>query len=262
MQIDWITVAAQIVNFLVLVWLLHRFLYQPIVRAMNDRENRIASRLREAAERKVEAEREADQYRSQREALEKEKQQLLAHAGEEAENTKRLLEDAARRDVEQRRKEWLHELDDEKEQFLSDMRRRSAEHVLALARRALNELADSRLEEQVAAAFARQIEDIDPELRDRLVKASHAAGGKVIVKSRLELDAEAQRRMTRAVHKGISETAEVHYEPSEDTTSGIELRIGSQTLAWTFASYLDELEQRLSRDLSEIRPRSKEAPPA
>ena len=48
MQIDWLTVAAQIVNFLVLVWLLQRFLYRPITEAMARREERIESRLSEA----------------------------------------------------------------------------------------------------------------------------------------------------------------------------------------------------------------------
>ena len=47
MQVDWLTVAAQIVNFLILVWLLHKFLYGPIVRAMGDREAAIAA-LRQA----------------------------------------------------------------------------------------------------------------------------------------------------------------------------------------------------------------------
>jgi len=262
MQIDWITVAAQIVNFLVLVWLLHRFLYHPIVQAMDDREKRIASRLREAEENKLAAKQEADAYRSQRDTLDKEREQILARADEEAASTKRLLEDAARRDVEQRRKEWLMQLDDEKEQFLRDMRRRSAEHVLTLARRALSELADAQLEGQVAAAFAKQIEEIEPDVRERLIKACHDADGKIIVTTRLELDADAQRRLTRAVHKAITETAEVRYEQSEDTTSGIELRVGSQTLAWTFASFLDDLEQRLGRDLAEVRSPSKESPPA
>ena len=256
MQVDWLTVAAQIVNFLILVWLLHKFLYGPIVRAMGDREKRIAARLQEAEERKLEAEREAAGYRSQREALEKERADILAHAAEEAADTKRSLEEATRRNVEQRRNEWLTEFDNEKKDFLRDMRRRSAEHVLTLARRTLKELASSQLEERVAATFAKQIEGIDSQLRDRLVKACHQAGGKIVVKSSLALDAEAQRRITRAVHKGISETAEVNYEQSEDTTSGVEMKVGSQTLAWTFATFLDELEQRLSRDLSEVRPRN------
>ena len=39
MLIDWFTVVAQAANFLVLVWLLKRFLYKPILGAMDAREN-------------------------------------------------------------------------------------------------------------------------------------------------------------------------------------------------------------------------------
>jgi F-type H+-transporting ATPase subunit b len=43
MLIDWFTVAAQIVNFLILVWLLKHFLYKPILDAIDAREKRIAA---------------------------------------------------------------------------------------------------------------------------------------------------------------------------------------------------------------------------
>ena len=45
MQVDWITTIAQIINFLVLVYLLKRFLYGPIVSAMIHREAHIAERV-------------------------------------------------------------------------------------------------------------------------------------------------------------------------------------------------------------------------
>ena len=48
MSVNWFTVAAQVVNFLILVWLLHRFLYGPIIAAMDRRERRIAERLQDA----------------------------------------------------------------------------------------------------------------------------------------------------------------------------------------------------------------------
>jgi F-type H+-transporting ATPase subunit b len=51
MQIDWLTVIAQIVNFLILVWLLKRFLYHPVITAMDRREQRIAERLQLAEQR-------------------------------------------------------------------------------------------------------------------------------------------------------------------------------------------------------------------
>ncbi len=55
MLIDWFTVAAQVINFLVLVWLLKRFLYQPIIDAIDAREKRIAAELADADAKKAEA---------------------------------------------------------------------------------------------------------------------------------------------------------------------------------------------------------------
>jgi len=69
MQIDWFTVVAQIVNFLILVGLLKKFLYGPIIRAMDDRERRIASRLEEANARERQAQEEVQSYRQKREDL-------------------------------------------------------------------------------------------------------------------------------------------------------------------------------------------------
>ena len=45
MLIDWFTVAAQAVNFLILVWLLKRFLYKPVLAAVDEREKRITAQL-------------------------------------------------------------------------------------------------------------------------------------------------------------------------------------------------------------------------
>ena len=57
MSIDWVTVIAQIANFLVLVWLLKRFLYRPILDGIDAREAEITRRMAEAgeAEKKAQA---------------------------------------------------------------------------------------------------------------------------------------------------------------------------------------------------------------
>ena len=59
MLIDWFTVAAQALNFVILVWLMKRFLYQPILHAIDEREKLIASELANADKKKAEAKRRA-----------------------------------------------------------------------------------------------------------------------------------------------------------------------------------------------------------
>jgi F0F1-type ATP synthase, subunit b len=55
MLIDWFTVGAQGLNFLILVWLMKRFLYRPILHAIDEREKRIAAELSDAEATKAEA---------------------------------------------------------------------------------------------------------------------------------------------------------------------------------------------------------------
>ena len=147
MQIDWLTVAAQIVNFLVLVWLLQRFLYRPITRAMARREQRIAQRLHEADQKREEAEGEARAYRKRQKEFDERRERMLAEARNDAEVERKALQQATREEIGKRKREWLKQVEDQRAEFLRDFRQRSTEHFYALARRALGELADAQLEE-------------------------------------------------------------------------------------------------------------------
>lgn len=69
MLIDWFTVIAQIVNFLVLLLLLRRFLYRPILDAMQARERKVAERLESAAQERIRAEEERERYKALTEEL-------------------------------------------------------------------------------------------------------------------------------------------------------------------------------------------------
>ena len=80
MELDWLTVAAQIVNFLVLVWLLQHFLYAPITKAMSHREERIEERLADARKSREEAEAEAARLHDKQEELERDKEALMDEA--------------------------------------------------------------------------------------------------------------------------------------------------------------------------------------
>jgi len=63
MLIDWFTIAAQALNFLILVWLMKRFLYKPILNAIDAREQRIARELADADAKKAEAQKEREVFK-------------------------------------------------------------------------------------------------------------------------------------------------------------------------------------------------------
>ena len=84
MQIDYFTIIAQIINFLILVFLLRHFLYRPVIKSMDEREQKIISRLKEAEQKKKEAEQEAESYRKMLQELSDKRQEMNAKAAEEA----------------------------------------------------------------------------------------------------------------------------------------------------------------------------------
>jgi len=67
MLIDWFTIGAQALNFVILVWLLKRFLFKPILHAIDEREKRIATELANADKEKADAQKESDQFRHRNE---------------------------------------------------------------------------------------------------------------------------------------------------------------------------------------------------
>src|SRR5471030_2866636 len=84
MLIDWFTVGAQALNFIILVWLLKRFLYKPILNAIDARENRIAAELANAATTRTAAETERVEFQRKSTALDEQRSALLGKAVDEA----------------------------------------------------------------------------------------------------------------------------------------------------------------------------------
>ena len=120
MLIDWFTIAAQIVNFLVLVWLLKHFLYGRIVSAIDAREKKIAAGLTDAAAKEQVSRRSnCDLYQAKLADFEKQQETMLANARLEADKRRNELIEAAREQVRLLETKWQEDLDRERNAFLT-----------------------------------------------------------------------------------------------------------------------------------------------
>ena len=90
MLIDWFTVVAQAINFLLLVWLLKRFLYKPILQAIDDREKRIATQLQEAGATKEDAEKERRDFQKKNAEFDQQRDALTRVIAEDVIEQRRL----------------------------------------------------------------------------------------------------------------------------------------------------------------------------
>jgi F-type H+-transporting ATPase subunit b len=245
MQIDWLTVVAQVVNFLLLVWLLKRFLYAPVVRVMAEREERVAQRLEEAAQREAQAQSAREEYRSRQADLERDREEMLKAARDEARAQRQAMLEEAREEVAAQRARWRDELTREREDFLKALRRQVAESAVTVARRALAGLADARLEAQAVRAFLRELDDLNEE--DRAALAS--GHGPVEVRTAFELDDALRSQLAGALSSIVAERRPLHFRHDPDLLQGVELTSDGRRLSWSFRTFLEDVGGELDAAL-------------
>jgi len=241
MLIDWFTVAAQIINFLILVALLKHFLYGRIINAMDQREARITSRLEDAERKKSEAEEEAAAYSRKSQEFDLQREEMISQAKEEAEAFRKDLVQKAREEIDSIQARWHETVQKRKIAFLKELGERATKEVFAVTRQALRDLADKDLEQQIVDVFIRRIMELDEKER-HLISESIESSGKVLVTSAFQVPEEAQVKIFQAIKEHINGGGHVDYQTSPDVISGIELRTVGHKIAWSLDHYLASLE--------------------
>jgi F-type H+-transporting ATPase subunit b len=245
MLIDWFTVGAQALNFLILVWLLKRFLYKPILNAIDAREKGIAAQLADATAQKAEAEKEHVEFESKNKAFDEQRDALLSKATEEAKTEREHLLDEAHKDADTLRGAQAAALENDQKRLGTEIVRLTQEEVFGIARKALADLATVSLEERMGEVFTRRLREMDGKAKACLGAALNAGPEPAILRSTFALPADQRAAIQNALNETFSAEVLVHFETAADAVCGIELSAGGQKVAWSIADYLKSLGRKV-----------------
>ncbi len=248
-QIDFITLSAQIINFLVLVLLLRHFLYKRIINVMNEREAGIASRLKEAEQKRKEAEQEAESYRKQKQELLDKREGMVAEIRKEVEAVRKDLTNKARDEVEESKARWYEAIERQKDSFLTDLRRRAGEEVYTVARRTLHDLANEELEQHIIDTFIKRLQNMGEDEKKAIKEFYQKPQQELVIKSTFEIPEETRRSIQEALREQIKGDVRLQFKTSPDLICGVELDAYGMRITWSLDSYLDSLEEDLSKML-------------
>jgi len=249
MQIDWFTVAAQIVNLLILVYLLKRFLYGPVVRAMDAREKRVTDRLEDAQEREEAANEREQEFEQKSQGLEQRRRDILAEARQEADDRRRELVDEAREEVESQRERWRKELERERETFLRDLRHEAASWVAGGVRRACQDLASVDLEQRMISVFQDRIQKLEEDSREQLAETVRSSEEPLTLVTSFELDESQQEELRDTLEQALDASVELRFAESADLVCGLELRTPSTALSWSIDAFVNDLSATIDEKL-------------
>lgn len=244
MLIDWFTVIAQIVNFLILVWLLKRFLYKPILRAIDQREKKIANQLAEANKTRSEAELLSEEYRQKNEDFDRRLADQELEVKEKINEKKQQLLEQARQEAENLRQKQNAILHRESTELDEAFRRRMGEVITAVAAKALHDLSDEELEDRIINVFIQQLKATGP-AKLAALRPPVTGTEPIVITSSNPLSSDRRQQLIETIHKTFSSENPIRFTTDASLVCGLAVTWGGFMLAWNLADYLESLDKHL-----------------
>jgi F-type H+-transporting ATPase subunit b len=252
--IDWFTVGAQAINFLILVWLLRRYLYKPVLAAIDAREQKIAARIKDAETQESNAKAAAEELRRRNSAFDQERDALMRKAMAAADTERQRLIESARQDSEQLRVKLTQALGAERAELGRQLSVRTQAEVFALTGKALSELAGTSLEDRMIDVLIERLRALPLPQRLALagtpadiasvtVARKAAVAPVILVRSAGDPSPAGRTKLEAAIRELLGATIVIRYETAPELVGGLELSVAGQKLAWSVADYLSSLAQ-------------------
>jgi F-type H+-transporting ATPase subunit b len=227
MNLDWSTFLLEIINFLILVWILKRFLYKPVLDVIERRKAGIAKTLSDAQAMRGEAEALKRQYHDKLAALEREKERARAALQEElqAERERRLA--ALGQSVEEERKK--HEVLDAR-RLLEQSRQieqTAVDHGARFAARLLGRIASPEVEARLVDLFLEELAGQSEE-RSQAVRLAfqEGGGGPITVSSAYSMEADRRAAVTDALGTWLGLKVACQFTEDKAQLAGLRVTIG------------------------------------
>lgn len=251
MLIDWFTVGAQALNFVILVWLLKRFLYKPILDAIDARETRIASELANADASQREAKKERDEFFHKNADFDQQRTALLSEAARDAKTERQRLMEEVRATTDALRTKQQETLRNDARNLNELIRQRIQHEVFAMTRKALTDLAGTTLEERMTDIFIRRLRALDDAAKASLAAAAKGSSSAAQVRSAFVLEVDQQAAIEHAFNDTFATDIRMQFAIAPSLVSGLELTVGGQKVSWSIAQYLSTLEKGMADLLKE-----------
>ena len=146
-----------IINFLILVAILNKFLHKPVTKMLNERRNEVINNLDKAEKAKIDSEKMKDEYASQLQNAKSEAQEIIAKASKMGEETKNEIVTQARVEAEKVSAKAQDEIRLEKTKALAELRDEVATLAVLAAEKIISKSIDSKDHEKMVQDFVKEV---------------------------------------------------------------------------------------------------------
>jgi F-type H+-transporting ATPase subunit b len=247
MLVDWLTVLAQAANFLLLVYLLRRFLYGPITGAIEDRRRAIEARAAQAEATLADARAREQEYRQLGSELASARQARLDEAKVAAERWGAELRDSARAEVGAMEQRWRAELRRAQDSLWQELAAALGRELHATAARVVSDLTGgtTSLQQQIQSALLAKLRVADTAsmgLDPGPASAARMPHAGVAVWSAEPLEPGYQHELRQALASLLGPDLRLTFGLRPELLAGIEMHGGGWKIAWSLRDYLGRMQ--------------------
>ncbi|MCA8943550.1 MAG: hypothetical protein KDB80_13385 [Planctomycetes bacterium] len=246
MEFDGWTLALQAINFLVLVWILQRFLYKPLLGLIDQRQRAQQDAFAQAAEREKAADASRAEYESRRQELDAERQGMLDEAraaiAKETEQGRAAARERANAELASSRSR----IEKEREEAAASLTRDAVALAGELAQRLLAGVATADVAGSLLTSVLDRLDALTPE-RKQALHTDLEQGAKLVVASAPALGDDLRARCVERLRAALGPDTQVEFTTDEALLVGAELRFPNTTIGYcwrdTLAAALEELRK-------------------
>lgn len=245
MNISWFEIVAQIINFFIILFILQKLLYKPVLKAMSKRQERISKAQNEADEKMKEANKLIDEYDKKIEDIQNEKRNILDDARKQAQEKKESLLEDYKKEAENKRNVYLKEIEDEKENFEKNLRKKLGNSAVKIASHIFDTISSKELEKEIFDTFILNLKELNNNTPNQDISKEET----IEIHSFKELSQDEKETIENALKEQIKEIKNITYETDESLVLGYELNLETYTLHTNIKNYLNNVQKDIIENL-------------
>ena len=234
------TFVFELVNFVVLAYVLHRLLYRPLRSAIDKRREAIANAQAEAENARAAAVAMQRQLQSQLGDLEKERQEVIQQTRELAEAERMKLIAEGQQTLARRQEEARLAIERQRDEARRSLRSELNSSATELAERLLHEATGGTLQQQLAKRLIETLLLVPAnqrvQVRDDWSKADGA-----LVETATTLDATSLQQINQAVNDLVGQPVNLAVQTKPNLVAGARVRIGGHVWDASLAGQFEGL---------------------
>lgn len=248
MELKGSTFILEIVNFIVLVWLLKRFLYAPVLNAIAKRKALIKKSLDEGARLRLECEALQEKYENRIRDWEKEKELARTHFNEEllGERKKRMTD--LTKELEREREVFRSKEERRIAELIRNQEERAAQHAVLFSDKILSRFADADLEKKIIAQFVQELELLRTKGVESFSRETGDKNTPVEVKTAFPLPVSERQNLEKSLIQNLGSLGRYEFLQDPSLKAGIEVSSGLVVMKANLRDELQFFSEALHRE--------------